>query len=253
VNPSSHEYRIQDAAEARLESIQCLAATASALYDIGGGCFGAERELRHVMEVLVACGVRRIRNVRDIFADAVEFATGNEHAVWFATQHGESRVIRTVHRPGPQFGHSLRLDDYLTRFEIGSVLFGDDVRIEGVDAHGAVYTSQRFIPGTRPSLGQIYAGMRRMGWESLRHSSAIYCSPDKRLVLSDMHTKNAIIAAWNGLLYPIDCVFLTAEQFLFAEDPEVFREAYEREPECLTSLWRSLQSPAELGFAYQTV
>ena len=52
--------------EARHAAIQTVAAVATALHDIGGGCFASERGLRHVLEVLASCGVRRIRDVGDI-------------------------------------------------------------------------------------------------------------------------------------------------------------------------------------------
>jgi hypothetical protein len=235
--------------ERRQTAIQTLAATAAALHAIGGGCFASEPELQLVLAVLQGAGVRRVKTLRDIAPTAVELATGNEHAVWFYQADGESRVLRTVHEPGLHFGHSLRLDDYLTRFEIGNVLFGDDVRLEGVDDRGFVYTSQRFVEGDRPDFSQIYLGMSRMGWQCRRHNAAEYQSPDGRLILSDLHTKNAVVSSWNGLLYPIDCVFLTAEQLSFCNNREDFMEAYERPPASLTALWRNLSSPHELGFS----
>ena len=235
--------------ECRQTAIQALAATAAALHDIGGGCFASESELQLVLAVLQDAGVRRVKTLRDIAPTAVELATGNEHAVWFYQANGESRVLRAVHEPGPQFGHSLRLDDYLTRFEIGNVLFGDDVRLEGVDDRGFVYTSQRFVEGDRPDFSQIYLGMNRMGWQCRRHNAAEYQSPDGRLILSDLHTKNAVVSSRNGLLYPIDCVFLTTEQLSFCNNREDFIEAYDRPPASLTELWRSLQSPHALGFS----
>jgi hypothetical protein len=233
----------------RQTAIQALAATAAALHDIGAGCFASESELQLVLAVLQDAGVRRVKTLRDIAPTAVELATGNEHAVWFYQADGESRVLRAVHEPGPQFGHSLRFDDYLTRFEIGNVLFGDDVRLEGVDDRGFVYTSQRFVEGDRPDFSQIYLGMNRMGWQCRRHNAAEYQSPDGRLILSDLHTKNAVVSSRNGLLYPIDCVFLTAEQLSFCNNREDFLEAYDRPPASLTALWRGLSSPLELGFS----
>jgi hypothetical protein len=233
----------------RQTAIQALAATAAALHDIGGGCFESESELQLVLAVLQGAGVRRVKTLRDIAPTAAELATGNEHAVWFYQADGESRVLRAVHEPGLHFGHSLRLDDYLTRFEIGNVLFGDDVRLEGVDDRGFVYTSQRFVEGERPDFSQIYLGMSRMGWQCRRHNAAEYQSPDGRLILSDLHTKNAVVSSRNGLLYPIDCVFLTAEQLSFCNNREDFMEAYDRPPASLTALWRSLSSPLELGFS----
>ena len=233
----------------RQTAIQALAATAAALHDSGGGCFASESELQLVLAVLQNNGVRRIKTLRDLAPTAVELATGNEHAVWFYQANGESRVLRTVHEPGLHFGHSLRLDDYLTRFEIGNVLFGDDVRLEGVDESGFVYTSQRFVEGDRPDFSQIYLGMSRMGWLCRRHNAAEYQSPDGRLILADLHTKNAVVSSRNGLLYPIDCVFLTAEQLSFCNNRDDFMEAYGRPPESLTALWQSLQSPEELGFS----
>lgn len=235
--------------ERRQTAIQALAATAAALHAIGGGCFASEPELQLVLAVLQTAGVRRVKTLRDIAPTAVELATGNEHAVWFYQADRESRVLRAVHAPGHQFGHSLRLDDYLTRFEIGNVLFGDDVRLEGVDDRGFVYTSQRFVEGERPDFSQIYLGMSRMGWLCRRHNAAEYQSPDGRLILSDLHTKNAVVSSWNGLLYPIDCVFLTSEQLSFCNNREDFIEAYGRPPASLTALWRSLLSPEELGFS----
>lgn len=235
--------------QCRQTAIQALAATAAALHAIGGGCFASEPELQLVLAVLQDAGVRRVKTLRDIAPTAVELATGNEHAVWFYQADGESRVLRAVHEPGHQFGHSLRLDDYLTRFEIGNVLFGDDVRLEGVDERGFVYTSQRFVEGDRPDFSQIYLGMSRMGWLCRRHNAAEYQSPDGRLILADLHTKNAVVSSRNGLLYPIDCVFLTTEQLSFCNNRDEFMEAYGRSPVSLTALWRSLQSPEELGFS----
>lgn len=229
-----------------------LTSAISSLHRLGGGDVGAAGTA-DVVKALTEAGVKRVSGIEEVDPGAVEGKSGTEHATW-ASPSG--RIIKALLTPGvategvlagSKFGMNLRLDDYLTRFAMGNVLFGDDARLEGIDDQGRIYVSQPFYGGRGSEGKDTYKAMTEMGWLSNRNSSFSYISPNRMLFIEDLHAKNASISD-DGHFMPFDILFFTSEQMSFWTDPDEFMEAYEREPQSLTEFWNGINKIEDLGF-----
>ncbi|WP_198141330.1 hypothetical protein [Verrucomicrobium spinosum] len=132
-------------------------------------------------------------------ADLKRLEGGYEHRVFSWAEAG--RVIK-VTKP-PHFGLNWDLSIYVQNVINCNLLFGDDMRIEGIietPDGAALVMSQEFIPGKSPTYQQIAKWFGGQGYT--QHSQHLWIHPDGRKV-NDAHPRNFIVDR-NHQMFPID-------------------------------------------------
>lgn len=143
-------------------------------------------------------------------------ASGAEHVVFHDAKRGRATKVTYPNC----YGHSAHAEgcgatplEYLRRLSWHNILFGDDIRIEGViydEDQLEVVTSQPWIySGNRPvpTQGQIDDYFAGVGFEPvpLFPFAPLYYSEALRILVADAHDRNLLVDE-AGNLVPIDLV-----------------------------------------------
>jgi hypothetical protein len=145
-------------------------------------------------------------------------AEGAEHVVYHDLIRGLAIKATHINR----FGHSTDGErrsatplEYLRRLGWHNILFGDDIRIEGIayeDAQLEVITSQPWIVADllRPLPTQeeidAYFEQRHFKKAIINPDAPLYFNADINIVIADAHNRNILREEHEGKLYPIDVV-----------------------------------------------
>jgi hypothetical protein len=141
-----------------------------------------------------------------------EDARGGEHTVEFDER--TQRILRAT-RPETRLGYGLAYGsylqgatpaEYLDRWAIHNLLFGDDVRIERVVAHAGelrVVTSQPFIRGRDATDAEIRAFMVQGGFDPI--GPGAFHHRAYGVLADDLFPRNAKVSL-GGVVLPIDPV-----------------------------------------------
>jgi len=136
----------------------------------------------------------------------LETESGGEHEVWHDPATG--RVFKATH-PG-QFGMAASgrgfpgPADYLHRLALDNVIFGSDIRLEGVrgrDEEMQIITSHPFVHGRKATPEEIVEFFEEKGFEPLGQNR--WVMPELRVVVGDAVPRNIYVTT-NGETVPID-------------------------------------------------
>ena len=247
--------------KAAILAAERLSQVASAIQSDPSAGDGTVEGARKVAEIAQNIGVPIVAHDPSAWLDDVqEIRGGREHKVWVYRDRetGGQRVIKALKSVNMGLntdeggGLSMTKADYLTRFLLGNLIFGDDARLEGVTSTGRMFISQPFYVGSKPTGMNIMRGMTSLGLVQLYPGTTDYHNwktPDGSLVLADVHRDNAILLN-DGRLMPIDVAFFSAAQDAWIED----RRAYEKangtdDPMSLTEFVGMAESLDDLGMS----
>lgn len=255
-------YQGEDArTKAAILAAERLRQAAAAIQSDPSAGDGTVEGARKVAEIARNIGVPIVAHDPSAWLEDVqEIQGGREHKVWVYRdkETGGQRVLKALKSVNMGLntdeggGLSLTKADYLTRFLLGNLIFGDDARIEGVTSTGRMFISQPFYAGSRPTGMNIMRGMTSLGLVQLYPGTTDYHNwktPDGSVVLADVHRDNAILLN-DGRLMPIDVAFFSAAQDAWIED----RRAYEKangtdDPMSLTEFVGMAESLDDLGMS----
>lgn len=102
--------------------------------------------------------------------------------------------------------------EYLERLRLQNVLFGDDLRLEGLSVRAGkfcVVTSQPVVAGRTPSLEEIHAFMTACGFSEC--ADFMFYDGKRRLAAFDAQPKN-FRRTRGGQVLPIDLILAPAEE-----------------------------------------
>ena len=144
-------------------------------------------------------------------------AEGAEHVVF----HDLERALAVKATHVNRFGHSVYGEgaqatpvEYLRRLGWHNLLFGDDIRIEGVafdEEQIQVFTSQPWITAHRefplPAQTEIDEFFAQIGFRKFMFAPDVplYFRPEMGLLVADAHDRN-VLRSESGRLVPIDVV-----------------------------------------------
>ena len=160
-------------------SLAQLRAAASAFEAGLGGGSGAVETARSV-------GIRVLIS-RDVLTTLPPDTHGREHDVWIYDDAGIRRVWKVTRGTHALYGISGDAASYLYRWLNSNLLFGDDIRVEGILPDGRFVISQLFIEGDVPTTEQLHEALAQTGWQQYRNAGTVWTSPDGRIVMSEVH------------------------------------------------------------------
>lgn len=181
---------------------------------------GEEPEIRTLARFGREAGLMlEVGEILALFADKENrLAGGVEHEVAVLPEEGlviKDYDTRLFDDAGyPRYKPTECLFDYLTDHLLTNHLFGDEIRLRGfyeVDGQFHVVITQPFIQGRHPSWDELVGDLERQGLEQVDPGSGkarfwVDGGPAGRILVTDVHEDNVIIAASNTA-YPIDIHF----------------------------------------------
>jgi len=140
--------------------------------------------------------------------DKPDYTSGEEHEVW--NDYSTGRVWKVLRRP--DYGKSRNLRKYLVRLEAQNVMWGDDIRVEGLLPDGRMVTSQPFVEGRHPeSPLELRNLLEKQGWSEWNRSGTVWQTPDGVILMEEVTPQNFIVNE-KGEAVAIDVLFLTKEE-----------------------------------------
>lgn len=139
-------------------------------------------------------------------------AEGNEHRI-FQTEDGRRAIKLT--RP-PNYGARGGLAEYLNNLVLNNCLWGDDLKVEGVQPTPEglqLVISQPWIAGTPAPYDEIRVQMIGRGFTELKAEH--FHDAQSGISVMDARTANIFRDAASGLLVPID-VHISAPESVLA-------------------------------------
>ncbi len=144
---------------------------------------------------------------------------GAEHRVYFDTLRCLAIKVTNTNRCGMSYCNgepdSATPLEYLARWQMQNVIFGDDAELEGViesPSGIALVMRQRWIVGIVPEEERITALLGRLGFEQTLLPECYYRASDDIAVM-DCHDGNFLMEA-SGLVVPIDVIPLHPDEGL---------------------------------------
>lgn len=179
---------------------------------------------QRAVETACRSGVRLLMSRDEVVRDEPD-SHGNEHDVWFREIDGVGRVFKITRGKHAIYGISGTPAAYLSRWQNSNLLFGDDIRVEGILPDGRFVISQLFVEGKVPSTQELHQALTEIGWAQYRHSGTVWNSPDGRIVMSEVHNGN-FIQQPDGTMSAIDVALHSNEEWQAQLSSEEFEEAY---------------------------
>jgi len=140
--------------------------------------------------------------------DKPDYTSGEEHEVW--NDFSTGRVWKVLRRP--DYGKSRSIRKYLVRLEAQNVVWGDDIRVEGILPDGRMVTSQPFVAGRHPeSPLELRNLLEKQGWSEWNRSGTVWQTPDGVVLMEEVTPQNFIVNE-EGQAVSIDTLFLTKEE-----------------------------------------
>lgn len=139
-------------------------------------------------------------------------------------QPDEGRVIK-VTKNAPCFGLRGDLLDYLRNIQWSNLLFGDDIRLEGVlevDGHAMLVTSQPFIVGRNPTDAEVAEWFVAQGFVKSGHLK--WRHPATLCEIADAHSGNFVVDA-EMVMMPIDLQILHPGTEVLGDEPPAGSDA----------------------------